>query len=357
MSVIDLSVILIQPLVELVRHGDIYTKTHCLRALTALAALGEADKIVHDDMDSIPLVLDLLFDSRSNELIATVLDFCVTCYKAIQDKPKRNPFTRKSYGIPEHLVSMLAPRLRTNERYPPNVLGGVAALILLISGDKSSAGRAYKPVVAMLEADVIGKLMAVIKRYNQYALILPKITSALGTVFYAAQELPIMYGRGASKANVNEQADEHAVALVQALSKCIDSKMLQVCLNVLIALRYIVRLDKAVELGFTKREPERRFNILKLICSDDHGFEQILQNVQRDAELMETRASRALRRGFRNVVSKRGNSKEAIEAEKQLWESNKRVAESAQKNVAWFQKRIDQAKRCEWEFEAFYRRL
>lgn len=321
---------LVEPLVELMRVGNVMLKTLSIRCLTALVAAGglkDEHSSTFSDDNPVLLAMAIVRDSKSPLLLQGALNFLKVSFPFLE-KQKANPLALDPM-FRDILLNFLDERLGTKKRLHPRILGDTAMLMLHLSRSKESL-RDY-----FIRADVVSKLMAIIKDYNNYAFILAELTGALTLILTLDQRLR----RPSSDRSTlsDENAKEHAVILVEVLGFSSTSDTLKVSNNILTALDTILDIGNAQG---NHDDEERRFNILKhLATTHQFDFDSIMDAVMKKADDMITTAEE----------DKTKNAHRA-DARKQR---NKRTAQIANKLIRKFKGLIRQAKKAEWRFHKY----
>jgi len=306
--------ILVGPLIKLFREGSVYAKIVAARSLATLATVRKKEV---ETLGGLGLAMWNIYVSKSAELLEACVEMIMNL---IPNKGLPNALPRMLLrpDFPMQLVQLIRYRCQSTERYPTRLLALISALIIKMSTEPSVLS-------IFLKTKCHVQLMAITVD-DKYDSILLQVTAALGSIFYNAG--PKLTGPA------SKQSPTHCTELVLTLQKYTNASNLQLCLNLLIALKCLVTLhtvDKNVTPEKYERQFMKRVNSLRNIV-ETYDFTNVLDrcNTATDA-----------------ICSKKPKSGEV----KDPYLANSiRIAEGVRKKIQWFRKRLYKSSKHKWEF-------
>lgn len=242
-----------------------------------------------------------IYVSKSGEVIEATVDLLLSIVGRTATPEKEPAFQMLCReAFPSQLAALLQTRFNLEDcRYHPALLGKVASLMLKLS--------CHKPTLKILmDNDCIENLIFMVKNYKQYDTILLQVTACIGTMYVnAGKELFKRYAveeeKGEKKkARVNPleqiKPDDDAIILVTTLHefKTLPERAL-LLLNILIAVRYLVRTDNC-----PPEEKIRRHYLLALLYAEhnlDTAMKQCKETASQSSKAAEnSKASTELQR-------------------------------------------------------------
>mmetsp|Transcript_29830 Transcript_29830/g.58419 ORF Transcript_29830/g.58419 Transcript_29830/m.58419 type:complete len:1067 (-) Transcript_29830:121-3321(-) len=275
--------ILVPPLLNIVSvTGNILTKTYAFQALKTLSARGYHSAIFQQG--GVGLAMWHIYVSKSSELIEACVDLLLSAVGRTANPVEEPAFLKLTQeAFPVQLANLLESRFGLeNCRYPPSLLGKVCSLILKMSAHTETLN-------SFLDQDVMSEMLYMVKKFHYYDSILLQVTACVGTLYVnAGKRLYSLFARPEEeKTDKKKQSqvdkfaqiseDDHAIVLVQTLKEYMMKQRVLLLLNILIAVRYLVRTDHC-----PKQERERRHVLLAILYAD-YTFESLLDACKSEA--------------------------------------------------------------------------
>jgi hypothetical protein len=208
--------ILILPLIALLKDGNLYTISYSFRALTILSK--KYSKLIYE-YGGINLAIYHLYIHSNEELLESSIDMCIECIN-------NDTILLFSHTLfIKRLVYLMNERIGT-QRYRSTLLSKISSLILKLSHIPCILDLLFQFNCQIHFIDIISK-------HKYYYNILLQITAALGTMYVNAGNKMF------NEPDQNTLNDTNI--LVQTLAHYTNCEQLQLCLNILIILNYIIK--------------------------------------------------------------------------------------------------------------------
>ncbi len=225
---------LIEPLLILAHMGNAYAKAYAFQALISIVQVNkEAEKICK--LGGVDYAIDAIEKSPSRELIQAAVNFL----EVIVKKGNKYHFEGKISQVHflERLMNLLSVQM-LKLRHDASLLSSVATLIMRLCSMNPQV------LFFFVIGGIIDELVSIIKDYKDYYKILIPISACLGTICYQLEKSKAAFPKLIQdpQSALNEKLTVHTQSLVMTLKRMMNPEGLHVSLNILIVLKYIVRL-------------------------------------------------------------------------------------------------------------------
>jgi len=307
--------LLVPPLVRLLREGSLYAKIYAVRALSVMAA---KRRQAIEQMGGLGLVMWHIYISKSCALLEACVQLVVNIIPS-RNLPATIPKCLQRADFSKQLILFIQKRCGTQERYSHNLIRLVSSLIYKLATSPQIIG-------ILLNSKCHHHLIKIIVN-EKYASLLLEATAALGGIFLNGGTL--LDGISSRK------SAQHATDLALTLRIYTNSSKLQLCLNILIALRSLVSLhtiDRSYSSTQYWKSFDGRLKILHhLVTVND--FSNTLERCRFATDALLRKKNLKV-----HVDPTATSETEDIES----------VSNEVRKTISWFTKRIDKAINFRW---------